>query len=195
MRPGFGTGRKERGSVAVLAVVMLLGTGCDSGRGPGTAGTTRAAPTSTLARSQPGGPVLACDEYIDNTSPAAPDHVVLGVVSLPVSPSVQELQTTPLDPAGTRLFAKHGLSVRAGASVDLSIVDPTGGQARMGWGNANEVEPGAHLSVRACPAAGSSDWLSFAGGYYLDRPACITLIVRTAQAQAQVRIGVGTPCP
>ena len=138
--------------------------------------------------------MLACQEYVDNAGPEAPDRVVLGVVSLPVSPSVQQLRTGLPDRANPRLFAKHGLSVRAGTSFDLIIVDPTDGQVAMGWGNANEVEPGLHLSVRACPAAGSSEWLAFAGGYYLDRPACITLIVRTAQDEARVRIGVGTAC-
>lgn len=102
-----GAGRKELGRAVVLAVVMLLGTGCDGGRGPGAAGPTSAAQTSTPSGSVSGGPVLACDEYIDNTSPQAPDLVALGVVSLRVSPSVQELQTAPLDPASTRLFAKH----------------------------------------------------------------------------------------
>ena len=61
--------------------------------------------------------------------------------------------------------------MRAGAAFDLSIVVPTGDQVGVAWGNAHEVEPDPHLSVPACPAAGTSDWLSFAGGYYLDHPA------------------------
>ena len=38
-------------------------------------------------------------------------------------------------------------------------------------------------------------WLAYAGGYWIDHPACVPIIVRTGGKQQTVHIGIGTPCP
>ena len=49
-------------------------------------------------------------------------------------------------------------------------------------------------SARNCASAGGG-WLAYAGGYWIDHPACVSIIVRAGARQQQVDIGVGTACP
>ena len=64
----------------------------------------------------------------------------------------------------------------------------------IGWGNPAKFT--THLWLSPCPATKTgAHWLAFAGGYTLDRPACVPLIVKTASAQRVVHIGAGKPCP
>jgi hypothetical protein len=38
-------------------------------------------------------------------------------------------------------------------------------------------------------------WLAGAGGYWMDHPACVPIIVRVGNRQQEVHIGLGTLCP
>ncbi|SDO25745.1 hypothetical protein SAMN04515671_0330 [Nakamurella panacisegetis] len=118
------------------------------------------------------------------------------MVALPASPRARSLQATESGLAGTqtRLFAKTGLLVRAGASLTIGIGPGFADRARIGWG----VSPiAAELTVTDCqdPARPEGTWLAYAGGYYVDRPMCLPILITTGRRSAQVSIGVGTTCP
>jgi hypothetical protein len=54
--------------------------------------------------------------------------------------------------------------------------------------------PGRRVLVGNCASAGGG-WLAYAGGFWIDHPACVPIIVRAGGKQQQVDIGVGTACP
>lgn len=195
--------RPERRGTAVVtaAVIGMLLAACTSGTvrpGTGKTGPT----TSGHASTRPNGPstssatpaaesVLDCGSYIDNNARAAPLRVVLGVVALPVSPGYPALQTS-LSGDGNgplRLFAKTGLVIRPGARFELIVPARFTSRLSIGWGT-----PGHRVVVSNCANPGGG-WLAYAGGYWIDHPACVPIIVRAGGRQQQVHIGVGTACP
>jgi hypothetical protein len=113
--------------------------------------------------------------------------IVAGRVALPTRKALQ------LNRTETRTqFAKQGLLVKPGASFTLIVPKAWRGRLTISWGGAPRT---TRLSVSGCGTRGDKDWLAFAGGFYIDRPACISLIVRAGGSGHRVRIGVGAPCP
>ncbi|MBO0821755.1 MAG: hypothetical protein J2P26_13005, partial [Nocardiopsaceae bacterium] len=156
---------------------------CTSG-GPATAG------SSALV----GGPVLACGDSIGDRAPPAPMRIVLGVVGLPASPGYPALQTglTGDGDGARRLYAKTGLVIRAGTTFELVVPAGFAGRLGIGWGHS--ARPAPRIVVRDCPGPGGG-WLAYAGGYWIDHPACVPIIVKAGGRQQEVHIGLGTPCP
>jgi hypothetical protein len=189
-------------SAAVIAMLLAGCTGTSVAPGPG-----KVAPAAASGRSsiQPNGPAtssaatagesaLACGNFIDANAQAAPLQVVLGVVALPVSPGYPALQTSLSgDGSGApRLFAKTGLVIRPGSTFDLIIPAPFTNRLSIGWGLPGTPSHG--VVVNNCPNRGGG-WLAYAGGYWIDHPACVPIIVRAGGRQQQVHIGVGKACP
>lgn len=140
---------------------------------------------------------LDCNDYIGAHPPVPGLQVVLGVVALPTSAAGgTALQTsrTGEGPSGPRLYAKTGLLVRA--RTDFQIVVPPGSGGRLGIGWGSSATPAKAVVVSHCPRAHLPvKWIAFAGGYWLDHPACVALRVQTAQRTKTVHIGLGAPCP
>ena len=121
---------------------------------------------------------------------------MLGVVALPAAPDSRALQAFDSgDPGVPALFAKTGLLVRAGQAFELEVAAEPDNRVAIGWGNALTFVPGARFAVPACPDTFGTGWLAYPGGYWADRPLCLPLVVRTADGEEQVRIGIGAPCP
>jgi hypothetical protein len=153
---------------------------------PNGAATSSAAPA--------GGSALACGNYIDANASAAPLQVVLGVVALPASPRYPALGTS-LSGEGDqalRLFAKTGLVIKPGTTFELIVPAPFAHRLSIGWGLPGM--PSHRVVVNSCPNPGGK-WLAYAGGYWIDHPACVPIIVRAGGKQQTVHIGIGTPCP
>jgi hypothetical protein len=173
---------------AVIAVLLAGCTGTSVAPGPGkaTPATSSAAPA--------GGSALACGNYIAANASAAPLPVVLGVVALPASPRYPALGTS-LSGEGDkarRLFAKTGLVIKPGATFELIVPAPFARRLSIGWGLPGM--PSHRVVVNSCPNPGGK-WLAYAGGYWIDHPACVPIIVRAGGKQQTVYIGLGTPCP
>ena len=187
----------------VIAAALLLLCGCTGPSTPSTPATSssssEAAAASSSGRSSPAVPALAsltCSEPIDGGPVPAGWQVVLGVVALPTSPRSQALQAfDDRDPTLPTLFAKTGLLVRAGHPFELDVPDAGPNRIGIGWGNALTFRPSARFAVPACPDAFHTGWVSYPGGYWVDRPLCLPLTVRASGRSQVVRIGIGTPCP
>ncbi len=135
---------------------------------------------------------LHCYDAIDAIDAVPPDFtVVLDVVALPTGRVLQTSPSLETDPAA-RLFAKQGLVVRVGASVDLRIGDTGAGRALIGWGNPGTV--GDHVRVEAvdCARDSAPRWVAFAGGYYVTEPMCLPIVVESGGSREVVQIAVGT---
>ena len=181
---------------------MLLAA-CTSGTGGSSTGKTSPVATSGNVSVRPTGPArllpgesaLACGDYIDNNAQAAPLQVVLGVVALPVSPGYPALGTS-LSGDGNgplRLFAKTGLVIRPGTRFELIVPARFTSRLRIGWGKPGT--PSQRVVVDDCANTGGPRWLAYAGGYWIDHPACVSIIVSVGGKQQQVHIGIGTACP
>lgn len=193
--------RTEMAMVAGLLAALMGSVACTS-TPPRVQQTSRPPSPTTDTASSPGPgishlSVIRCQNYVDQHPPAAGDlEVILGAVALPTAPRFAALQTAPsgeTDPA-LRLFAKTGLRVRRGATIEIEVPESARSQLAIGWGGAPST-PAWLVRITCPPAPGSSGWFSYVGGYWLPKPACLPLIVRVGHQEQVVHIGLGTPCP
>ena len=179
----------RRGSALVIAaVIAMLLAGCTSG----TVRSSTGKPTPTTRSTA--GSVLDC-RVASGVDGVAPLPVVLGVVALPISPRYPALGTA-LSGDGNgplRLFAKTGLFFRPGAKFELIVPARFASRLRIGWGAPGT--PSQIVEVSNCANPGGGGWLAIPGGYWIDHPACVPIIVRAGGKQQQVHVGVGKACP
>lgn len=124
---------------------------------------------------------------------------VAGVVGLPAADTFGPVEANPnpsRHQSQTRLYAKQPLTVRAGQTFDLFVPPKERGQLAIGWGNSPttytwRLHVSCQHSQKAWPHA---KWLAFAGGYFVSKRRCATLIVRYEGHDDPVRIGVGATC-
>jgi hypothetical protein len=183
---------------AAAAVVVLCGcTGPSAPHAsPSASEAQTASPSISEAPAVPALASLTCGEPIDGGPVPAGWQVVLGVVALPTSPGSPALQAADdRDPTLPTLFAKTGLLVRAGHPFELDVPEAGSNRIGLGWGNALAFRPSARFAVPSCPDQYGTGWVSYPGGYWVDRPLCLPLTVRAAGRAQQVHIGIGTPCP
>jgi hypothetical protein len=181
--------RPGPGSAPAVGSATSVPSGFSSG-GPSATSPPSMARTSTSGASGVG--VLACRDAIDPQARPGPLDVVLGVVALPASPGYPALATARTgQPGPLRLFAKTGLLVKAGASFRLSVAAGFAQHARIGWGS--PARPDSQFDGYGCANPGGG-WSAFAGGYWIDRPACLPIIVSGNGHQQTVHVGLGTPC-
>jgi hypothetical protein len=176
----------------IAAVTAIPLAACTSGAS--TSGGREAAPASASTTMPASGSPLNCASSIGTSTSVTPLRVVLGVVALPASPGYPALQTSRSgDGSGPlRLFAKTGLMIRPGRTFQLIV--PAGFTRRLSLGWGSPGPPSHRVLVDDCPST-SGGWLAFAGGYWIDHPACVPVIVQAGDRQQEVRIGLGTACP
>jgi hypothetical protein len=130
--------------------------------------------------------LLVCRSVISAQPAPPPDlEVVLGDIALPTGMTLETSPSGEADPAA-RLYAKWGLAVRAGAVADVRVAPGWEDRARVAWGQ-QPLTLGLGVHVPACPvpcqystctsSERASQWLGFAGGYFVDQPMCLPLIV------------------
>lgn len=179
-----------------IASLAVLASGCSGAAVDPRSSPAPASSASSAAADGADEQALECGNSIDGGPPPAGMQVVLGAVALPASPGSRALQAAASGGGAGMpgLFAKTGLLVRAGVEAEISVDAPAGERAGIGWGGAPS-RPGRRFVVPACPDARGTGWLAFAGGYWVDRPLCLPLVVRAGGREQRVLIGVGRPCP
>jgi hypothetical protein len=183
----------------VAACAVMLASACGSS-GASTAGaptlpekpdTTMISSTSvvlTAART-----TLKCADQLGwpKSPPSSSYTVVLGKVALPTKKAFAavRLDRTPK----SKFWAKQGLLIKPGASFELIVPAAWTSRLTIEWGN-----PGAattHLWVTNCRSKkAGAHWLAYAGGFTVNMPACVPLIVKVGDNQRTVHIGVGKAC-
>ncbi|MEO6122066.1 MAG: hypothetical protein ABIR32_00040 [Ilumatobacteraceae bacterium] len=176
-----------RTTAAVVLIATLLATGCSDAKAPPTVSSVATADRTILALSE-----LPCS---GGAVAPPPDFTVLfDAVALPTSDSYPNaLQTSLTGTDGqTRLFAKTGLWYKP--NQDLEIVVPADllDQLSIGW--ASPAHPASRVTTSDCTASNSDRWVVVAGGYWIEKPMCATLVVRVAQQERRVTIGLGQAC-
>jgi hypothetical protein len=137
---------------------------------------------------------LDCSAHILAHGPSPTTHVFLGAVGLQVWPAAGVLQVSrDQTPGAPRLFAKTGLLVRAGVSSTIAVQTSPHRVVKIGWRNGT-ITPARRVQVPACPPDGASQWLAFPGGYWVDRPTCVRVTVRSGGRTDSARVAVGARC-
>lgn len=158
----------------------------------------RASPTQSPAatvRSASSSASLLCRDIIFGRDMPDPDlTVVFDQVGLPTRRALQaSADPTEPDP-GARWFAKVGLFVARGSSFELIVPAEWIGHLSMNWGSPGERT--THLYVSGCdPTRAETAWVVFAGGFHVDKPACVPLLVKAGDREQLLHIGVGPACP
>lgn len=115
-----------------------------------------------------------------------------GVALLTADTSSMVLQMTEPGDDGLR-FAKTGLLVREGAQAELAVPNEWQGKLSMTWGQFTEGTE--RIDVKPCAVEDPlGEWLFFAGGYLIDAPACVDLMVRTGDSTNSVSVPIGASC-
>lgn len=129
---------------------------------------------------------LNCGAAVDRANSVPSNYSpILDSVAIPSG----ILSVTQLDSG--RWWAKSGLYVRAGVTFSISVKDGTGaGETTIGWGDAD----GASDAFGGGPCAGE-EWLAFIGGYTVETPQCLTLVISNESGDSQeANVGVGAQC-
>jgi hypothetical protein len=173
----------------VIALLMMAGAaGC--GDGPGNLDPPPPVPSGGLFTA---GPVVGCPDVISQEDdPGEGYQVVAGVVAVPARDRVLEPAPQTSGDGPTRLFAKWGLLVRKGSTVELSLLSGWADRARLRWGN-TDVEPAATVRVTACPDG--APWSVFVGGTWVAEADCVPIRIITGTGEeAAAELSIGAPC-
>lgn len=182
----------------MASCLLMAATGCTVGDPleAGAAPSTSPKPSGVQAPPLPplpeGGERLSC---VDSVATEADPGERYRIVAETVAVSSQVLQPNEIsDSQGpTRLFAKWGLYVRAGAAVEVQVAPGWENRVRIGWGG--PATPVTTVQVEACPATSTSAaWSVFTGGTWVASPECVPLMIWTEGRQVEVRLAVGAGC-
>ncbi|MEU8658136.1 hypothetical protein [Actinoplanes philippinensis] len=173
----------------VIALLMMAGAaGC--GDEPGIVDPSPAVPRSGRSTA---GPVVGCTHAIAHEdAPGETYQVVAGVVAVPARDQMLEPGEPTSGDGPTRRFAKWGLLVRGGATVDLALLPGWADRARLSWGDTS-YEPATAVRVTACPE--TAGWSVFAGGAWVAEADCVPIRITTAAGEEAIaELSIGAPC-
>jgi hypothetical protein len=140
-------------------------------------------PSASAAASASASPCTEPAGQVD--APGDGYRVVAAVVAVPTD---RVLRVATSGEPAAELFAKWGLLVRTGETAEVSAES---GPALIGWGSS--AVPAASVRITAC-REGSRPWTAFAGGTWLNEPACVPLLIRAGGRSQHVRLPIGAPC-
>jgi hypothetical protein len=181
--------------------ILLLSVGCTSG------GYSR---TETVPQgmTKPNFPPLTLDcgqeigvpELKEHDEPPPGYAIIVGVASLATSDSAPGPLQAIAQPDGG-FWTKIGLMVRAGEPVELLVPQGMRDRMRIRWGTSGRWT--WNLTVPACEgkrpqfvlAGGETKWRVYSGGFWVDDPSCVRLVVRSGEREQEVTIPLGAACP
>jgi hypothetical protein len=182
-----------------IAVCILLLSACSSGgdtTANESASTASLGGSTTVETHAADSLALDCrDPIAEMPAPDAGYEVIGDAVAIVTSRSSKAaLQTREAGDANAsqRLYAKNAVLVRRNTRSEFIV--PTAWRNRLSfrWGNAGPQEATEHLVVGPCNSA--AEWMVFPGGYFVAENACVQFIVRAADEDHEVSVGVGAPC-
>ncbi|MEU2615419.1 hypothetical protein ABZ570_28165 [Micromonospora sp. NPDC007271] len=187
--------------LAVATCLLMVSVGCttaDDRKRP-EAGAPSSASSGSTGSQAPllpplpqGGQRLSCADSVA-TMAAPSEQYRIAADTVAVSSQVLQPNESADGRGPTRLFAKWGLYVQAGAAAEVQVAPGWEDRARIGWGPA--AKPVTTVQVEACPAMSTSAaWSVFTGGTWVAGPACVPLVIRSRGRQVDVRLAIGVVC-
>lgn len=130
--------------------------------------------------------------YLGSSQRRYQSRLVLGSVSVPPARLVRSYPSGDAGP--WRYFAKHGMVVRSGTAVTITVPSAWRTRVAISWGNA--VQRVFHtIRIAAC-AADPGRGHAYAGGFYLrSESGCVPLVFAVGAQRKTVWFGIGRDCP
>ncbi|MDX6628664.1 MAG: hypothetical protein QOH00_910 [Gaiellales bacterium] len=101
--------------------------------------------------------------------------------------------------AGFPYASRLPIFIRAGGRrFTIEIAPAWRGRAGMAWDRRGDARPAIARGVRVAPCPGgdgSSIWLAYPGGFYVQRPACLPLVITIGPRRYRARVPLGRACP
>ncbi|PZG13199.1 hypothetical protein C1I95_24140 [Micromonospora craterilacus] len=184
--------------VRVCAIALVLvASGCTTGDREPPVQPTAGTATTTGTTASPGASApnpVNCAHIIGGVDAPDSDYTIVGDAVAVTTGRVLQANPNSVDGvAESAFFAKDGLLVRRGHTVQLGIGDGAAGRAWLGWGS--PATPSAQVGVGPCDQS-THEWTAFAGGYWVLTPGCLPVQVSVAGGPArEVLVPVGSACP
>lgn len=172
-------------------VLCLAGSACSVNQ-PSGSPSPEASPADTARNASFS--KIPCENAINSLdSPSNGHAIILGAALPSANAGGPQLDARPSEmPDGSiRYFAKNGLEVQPGRSLEISVPHEVRGRLWIGWGG-NPSRPAQRISFNGCD--GEKGWLAFAGGYWVTEPGCFPLEVTDDRAVKRIEIVIGTEC-
>ncbi len=183
---------KLRTASAVLLIAALLAAGCSDAKAPPVGG------SMAVVQEGDNNSILASSELLcfgQGASPPTDFTVLFDAVALPTSDSYPNALQTTLSGTGgqTRLFAKSGLWYKPSQALEIIVPAELHDKLSIGW--AGPADPSWRVTTPDCSVSHSDQWVVVAGGYWVERPICAAVVVRSGERERTVTIGLGQACP
>jgi hypothetical protein len=119
-------------------------------------------------------------------------RIYFGRVGLP---TVDEMQASPsgLDDPSAEYFAKAGLYALPGKPFTLIVPRRWRDRLSIAWGGARRTLR-LRVDLACVNALPPGTWVAYPGGFWIDRPACAPLTIKTARSTKRVHLGIGKAC-
>lgn len=129
--------------------------------------------------------------YLGDSRRQYQSRLVLGGVSVPPAYLIRSYPSEQA--ARWRYFAKHGMVVKSGTSVTITV--PVAWRNRVGISWGNNVHRVFHtIRIAECTRLPKQGY-AYAGGFFLRRPAaCVPLVFAVAGRRQTVWFGIGRRC-
>jgi hypothetical protein len=96
------------------------------------------------------------------------------------------------------LYSRLPIFIRAGARAFTIQIAPAWRQkAGMAWDNRGDAKPPIAHGVRVipCPSDQAGVWLAYPGGFYVERAACLPIVITIGARRYPARVPLGRACP
>ena len=105
----------------------------------------------------------------------------------------------PAQNATFPFWSKLPIFIRAGGrAFTIEIAPAWHERAGLAWDSRGDAKPAIARGVRVepCPAGdGASVWLAYPGGFYVQKPACLPIVITIGARRYTARVPLGRACP
>jgi hypothetical protein len=137
--------------------------------------------------------VRSCGEAVDLPAQGPPNRRLLfDRVAVPPVRFVHRPVYFPSRQKPLPYFAKFGLFLRDREDpIELAVPEPWRDRFAISWG---DYGPQQASVVRIFGCTSTRRWVAYPGGFYVRKPACVPLLVRSGGKSTRIWIAMGTAC-
>jgi hypothetical protein len=92
-------------------------------------------------------------------------------------------------------FAKQGIQLHSGRQpVEVLVPNRWRSRFAIGWGENGGPQQASAVRLLACSPVLGHAWLTYPGGYFVRKPACVPLVIRIGRETTRIRLSIGKSC-
>lgn len=179
--------------IVAVPLAVLSTTLAACAQSPGNPPSPSAAPASVPSSAVARNATISCAMPIRVAS-RPPDSATVALESVAIVGYPGPLENFGSHAPPYTYQQKIGLNVHEGSRITLRVADQGSNRVAIAWGT-NHRQWAKKLTIPSCgPDTKTAPWLTFPGGFAIDRPACIQVMVSTDHHTTTMRIPVGKAC-